>query len=227
MVLETLNTKHPRVKSLAIYLLQILALAVVYHLAVRVGLRMAYVQVNTSPVWPPTGTALAALLIFGYRLWPGISLGVLLLALALGRLALQGPPEVRAANGPLSVANGNGDGSDPTPGGRQHRASGHVCASRAVPGGTSGLPAHAVDGCACYVVSPGGEDTGSCSSSSPCRTVQYALTQADPGGRVCIADRSGSGFEGPLDLYRHPGLRREQPRRRLSARHPGHGGHQR
>lgn len=39
---------------------------------------MAYVQFNTSPVWPPTGIALAALLIFGYKYWPGISLGVLL-----------------------------------------------------------------------------------------------------------------------------------------------------
>jgi integral membrane sensor domain MASE1 len=65
-------------KSIAIYLLEILALAVIYHLAARVGLKMAYVQINTSPVWPPTGIALAALLIFGYRLWPGISLGVLL-----------------------------------------------------------------------------------------------------------------------------------------------------
>ena len=75
---ETRNTKLPRARSLVACLLQILTLAVVYHLAVRVGLRMAYVQVNTSPVWPPTGIALAALLIFGYRLWPGISLGVLL-----------------------------------------------------------------------------------------------------------------------------------------------------
>lgn len=38
---------------------------------------MAYVQSNTSPVWPPTGIALATLLIFGYQYWPGISLGVL------------------------------------------------------------------------------------------------------------------------------------------------------
>ena len=75
-----------------IYLLEVFALAVTYHLAARVGLKMAYVQSNTSPVWPPTGIALAALLIFGYRVWPGISLGVLLgsvltgadLGLALG-----------------------------------------------------------------------------------------------------------------------------------------------
>ncbi len=45
---------------------------------------MAYVQFNTSPVWPPTGIALAALLIFGYNVWPGISLGVLLGSLLTG-----------------------------------------------------------------------------------------------------------------------------------------------
>ena len=66
------------------YLLKIIALAVIYHLAARLGLRMAYVQINTSPVWPPTGIALAALLIFGYHLWPGISLGVLLGSLLTG-----------------------------------------------------------------------------------------------------------------------------------------------
>lgn len=65
------------IKAQAIYVLQVICLAVIYHLAARLGLRMAYVQMNTSPVWPPTGIALASLLIFGYRLWPGISLGVL------------------------------------------------------------------------------------------------------------------------------------------------------
>lgn len=71
-------------KSTAAYLLKILALAMIYHLAARVGLEMAYVQINISPVWPPTGIALAALLIFGYSLWPGISLGVLLGSLFTG-----------------------------------------------------------------------------------------------------------------------------------------------
>jgi integral membrane sensor domain MASE1 len=70
--------------SLTNYCLKIIALAVVYHLAARLGLSLAYVQANTSPVWPPTGIALAALLLFGYRLWPGISLGVLLGSLLTG-----------------------------------------------------------------------------------------------------------------------------------------------
>ncbi len=63
-------------KRTLIYLGKILLLAVIYHLAVRVGLSTAFVQANTSPVWPPTGIAIAALLIFGIDLWPGIALGV-------------------------------------------------------------------------------------------------------------------------------------------------------
>src|SRR5512140_1820317 len=73
-----------RLKPLLIYILKALILAIVYHLAARLGLQMAYVQANTSPVWPPTGIALAALLIFDYSYWPGITLGVLLGSLLTG-----------------------------------------------------------------------------------------------------------------------------------------------
>lgn len=69
---------YSKIKAAAIYLLKITILAVAYHLAARLGLEMAFLQMNTSPVWPPAGIALAALLIFGYKLWPGICLGVLL-----------------------------------------------------------------------------------------------------------------------------------------------------
>jgi len=45
----------------------VLALAVVYYLAARLGLLLAFAESNVSPVWPPSGIALAALLLFGYR----------------------------------------------------------------------------------------------------------------------------------------------------------------
>jgi signal transduction histidine kinase len=79
-----IKSPHSKAKALMIYLLKVIILAVVYHLAARLGLKMAYVQVNTSPVWPPTGIALATLLAFGYNLWPGVSLGVLLGSLLTG-----------------------------------------------------------------------------------------------------------------------------------------------
>ena len=56
----------------------ILALAAIYYCAGRLGLSLAYVHASASAVWPPTGIALAALLLWGYRLWPGILLGAFL-----------------------------------------------------------------------------------------------------------------------------------------------------
>ena len=67
-MMKTHPINHPQVNTVAVYLVKILILAVIYLLAARVGLKMAYVQANTSPVWPPTGIGLAALLIFDYRL---------------------------------------------------------------------------------------------------------------------------------------------------------------
>jgi integral membrane sensor domain MASE1 len=56
----------------------IVALAAVYFGAGKLGLTWAYIHTSTSAVWPPTGIALAALLLWGYRLWPGIFLGAFL-----------------------------------------------------------------------------------------------------------------------------------------------------
>lgn len=83
-MLINIRGKRSEMKGVAVYLLKIILLAVVYHLSARLGLRMAYVQINTSPVWPPSGIALAALLILGSGVWPGISLGVFIGSLITG-----------------------------------------------------------------------------------------------------------------------------------------------
>jgi signal transduction histidine kinase/ActR/RegA family two-component response regulator len=53
-------------------------IAAVYFGAAKFALTMAFVAEQVSPIWPPTGIALAALLLFGYRVWPGITLGAFL-----------------------------------------------------------------------------------------------------------------------------------------------------
>jgi signal transduction histidine kinase len=65
-------------KKFSIYFAEIVILSFVYHFAAELGLLTAHLQANTSPVWPPTGIAIAALLLFGYKFWPGIAFGVLL-----------------------------------------------------------------------------------------------------------------------------------------------------
>jgi PAS domain S-box-containing protein len=51
------------------------AVALAYLLAARLGLSLASVHTNVSPVWPPTGVAIASLLLFGRSLWPAILFG--------------------------------------------------------------------------------------------------------------------------------------------------------
>jgi PAS domain S-box-containing protein len=60
------------------YLAALVALLIVYFLAGKLGLRLAFVHANATPVWPPTGIALAGFLVLGYRVWPAIFLGAFL-----------------------------------------------------------------------------------------------------------------------------------------------------
>jgi signal transduction histidine kinase/ActR/RegA family two-component response regulator len=53
-------------------------LTVVYFIAGKLGLKLAFLYASASPVWPPAGIALAALLVLGYRTWPAICLGAFL-----------------------------------------------------------------------------------------------------------------------------------------------------
>jgi len=59
-----------------------LLVAIVYFLAAELGLSLATLHQNVTPVWPPTGIAIAALLIFGSRVWPGVFIGALAANLA-------------------------------------------------------------------------------------------------------------------------------------------------
>jgi len=54
-----------------------LLIAIVYFAAAELGLSLASVHQNVTPVWPPTGIAIASLLIFGGRVWPGVFVGAL------------------------------------------------------------------------------------------------------------------------------------------------------
>jgi signal transduction histidine kinase/CheY-like chemotaxis protein len=51
------------------------ALTLIYLIAGKLSLLLAFLHKSASPVWPPAGIALAALLILGYRVWPAIFVG--------------------------------------------------------------------------------------------------------------------------------------------------------
>jgi len=54
---------------------KIAVLASVYVVVAKLGLQMDAVSGFATLVWPPTGISLAALMILGRRLWPGVALG--------------------------------------------------------------------------------------------------------------------------------------------------------
>ena len=62
----------------AAYFAQVGAVAVVYVLAARTGLTLDAVSGFASLVWAPTGIALAAVLLAGGRIWPGVFIGALI-----------------------------------------------------------------------------------------------------------------------------------------------------
>jgi PAS domain S-box-containing protein len=59
-------------------LAKIIALAAIYFVSGKLGLKLAFLNQSASTVWPPTGIALAAVLLLGYRVWPGIWIGAFL-----------------------------------------------------------------------------------------------------------------------------------------------------
>ncbi len=60
------------------YFVSIIVVAAIYFGAAELGLSLAFIHANVSPVWPPTGVAIAVVLLLGYRIWPGVLLGAFL-----------------------------------------------------------------------------------------------------------------------------------------------------
>ncbi|HSD10560.1 MAG TPA: MASE1 domain-containing protein, partial [Candidatus Binatia bacterium] len=58
-----------------------LGLGVVYFVAGKLGLAVAFVHPSATPIWAPAGIALAAVLVLGRRVWPVIAIGAFLVNL--------------------------------------------------------------------------------------------------------------------------------------------------
>jgi signal transduction histidine kinase len=72
-------------------------LTLLYFVTAKLSLHLAFVNSSASSVWPVTGIAIAALLLYGYRFWPAIFLGAFLVNLTIPGTVLTS----------LAVATGN------------------------------------------------------------------------------------------------------------------------
>ncbi|MFD4953572.1 MASE1 domain-containing protein [Streptomyces sp. NPDC058451] len=73
-----------KLRSGGLWVLQIIAVAALYFASGKLGLLQHFMRGQVTPLWPPTGIALAALLLMGLRILPGIVLGSFLIDLTLG-----------------------------------------------------------------------------------------------------------------------------------------------
>jgi PAS domain S-box-containing protein len=69
-----------RTGRLGLYAASVCVLAALYYGAAKLGLRLAYLNGAVTALWPPVGVGIAALVLYGPRLWPGIVIGDLLAA---------------------------------------------------------------------------------------------------------------------------------------------------
>jgi two-component sensor histidine kinase/integral membrane sensor domain MASE1 len=70
--------KKSRAAALIPLFLRNLIIVPVYFGAASIGLSLAFRHTNISPVWPPSGIAVASILLFGYSVFPGVAVGAFL-----------------------------------------------------------------------------------------------------------------------------------------------------
>jgi signal transduction histidine kinase/integral membrane sensor domain MASE1 len=74
------SLRRTRRGQVALYVVSVALVALAYYVAGRIGLELAYLDGAVAALWPPAGLGLAALFLYGVRLWPGVVIGDLLLA---------------------------------------------------------------------------------------------------------------------------------------------------
>ena len=66
------------------YFLRLIAVAAIYFVAGKFGLMFAFAGKTVSLIWPPSGLALAAMLLMGRQFWPAVALGAFLVNMTTG-----------------------------------------------------------------------------------------------------------------------------------------------
>jgi diguanylate cyclase (GGDEF)-like protein len=66
--------RDPRVK----YTARLILVTATYFAAAKAGLEFAFGNESVTSIWPPSGVALAVVLIWGYRMWPAVAAGAFL-----------------------------------------------------------------------------------------------------------------------------------------------------
>lgn len=88
MAVDDPSTRARRATRVAADAAVVLGVGAVYYVTARLSLRLSLVERNVTPIWPPTGIAVAALLVYGRRVWPAIAGAAFLVNLPISPSAL-------------------------------------------------------------------------------------------------------------------------------------------
>jgi signal transduction histidine kinase/integral membrane sensor domain MASE1/CheY-like chemotaxis protein len=80
---STLSDRHPIVPRTTFrgglnYIAGLIGIGLTYFVLAKSGLALALIHPSASAIWPPTGFALAAIVLWGYRAWPAIFLAAMI-----------------------------------------------------------------------------------------------------------------------------------------------------
>src|SRR5262247_3866657 len=79
---STVSDRHPisprTIRRGLNYIAGLIGIGLTYFVLAKIGLALALIHPSASPIWPPTGFALAAIMLWGYRAWPAIFLAAMM-----------------------------------------------------------------------------------------------------------------------------------------------------
>ncbi len=78
------NLKKNGPRPVLIYIIKILLIAGAYFLSAKLGLQFAFLKGNVTLIWPPSGIALASVLLMGYGAIPGLIIGAFIATYSTG-----------------------------------------------------------------------------------------------------------------------------------------------
>src|SRR5215469_3213530 len=99
---STVSDRHPifprtTVRRGSNYIAGLIGIGLTYFVLAKSGLALALIHPSASSVWPPTGFALAAIVLWGYRAWPAIFLAAM----------IANAPAAGSIGTAISIATGN------------------------------------------------------------------------------------------------------------------------
>src|SRR5262245_48911600 len=82
-ILGTESDRHPIAPQATLrhglsYIAGLIGIGLTYFVLAKIGLALSLIHPSASTIWAPTGFALAAIVLWGYRVWPAIFLAAMI-----------------------------------------------------------------------------------------------------------------------------------------------------